>query len=183
MPPTPEYAPQSDGRADPGEVVWTWVAYEDDPSRGKDRPVLVLARDGNELLCLQLTSKDHDRDAAQEASWGRHWTDIGSGGWDRERRPSEARLDTVLRVREADVRREGAALDRSVFDRVVREASAFHPDLGAAPARSSSRPVRRSPGGSPRRSGPSRPVLPGFDRAEVARQAARIVVSLLRRRR
>src|SRR5437588_4867304 len=26
------YAPNLDGRADPGEIVWTWVAYEDDPS-------------------------------------------------------------------------------------------------------------------------------------------------------
>src|ERR1700761_1921415 len=32
------YAPDLDGRADPGEIVWTWVIYEDDPSRGKDRP-------------------------------------------------------------------------------------------------------------------------------------------------
>ena len=36
------YAPDLDGRADPGEIVWTWVVYEDDPSRGKDRPVLVV---------------------------------------------------------------------------------------------------------------------------------------------
>ena len=44
------YAPQPDGRADPGEVVWTWVAYEDDPRRGKDRPVLVVGREGATLL-------------------------------------------------------------------------------------------------------------------------------------
>src|SRR5882757_411423 len=31
------YAPDLDGRADPGEIVWTWVVYEDDPTRGKDR--------------------------------------------------------------------------------------------------------------------------------------------------
>ena len=31
------YAPQLDGDADPGEIVWTWVAYEDDRGRGKDR--------------------------------------------------------------------------------------------------------------------------------------------------
>ena len=180
MPPSATYRPESDGLPDPGEVVWTWVAYEDDPSRGKDRPVLVLAREGGELLCLQLTSKDHDRDADQEASWGRHWTDIGTGGWDRQRRPSEVRLDTLLRVREADVRREGAALDRDVFDRVVREAGAFHPDLrGGAPAASGRRPApaRRSPTrGAPRRATPS------FDRAEVGRQAVKLVVSLLRRR-
>jgi hypothetical protein len=170
--PRTEYAPRSDGRPDPGEVVWTWVAYEDDPSRGKDRPVLVLARNQGELICLQLTSKDHDRDAAQEASRGRHWTDIGFGGWDRERRPSEVRLDKLLRVREAAVRREGAALDRTVFDRVVREASAFHPELGAAPT------TRRTSRG--RRSASRRPA--GLDGAALGRQAVRIVGALLRRR-
>jgi hypothetical protein len=40
-----------------------------------------------------LTSKDHDRDAAAEARAGRQWMDVGTGGWDRERRPSEVRLD------------------------------------------------------------------------------------------
>ena len=39
------YAPDLDGRADPGEIVWTWVVFEDDPTRGKDRPVLVVGRD------------------------------------------------------------------------------------------------------------------------------------------
>lgn len=45
------YAPDLDGRADPpGEVVWTWVVYEDDPTKGKDRPVLVVGRDRRTLL-------------------------------------------------------------------------------------------------------------------------------------
>ncbi len=39
------YSPNLDGRADPGEIVWTWVTYEEDPTRGKDRPVLVVGRD------------------------------------------------------------------------------------------------------------------------------------------
>ena len=85
---TTSYSPEADGEPDPGEVVWAWVPFEDDPDRGKDRPVLVIGRRGDDLLGLILTSKDHDRDAAQEASWGRHWTDIGSGGWARERRLS-----------------------------------------------------------------------------------------------
>ena len=38
------YRPKADGLPDPGEVVWTWVAYEDDPTQGKDRPVLSSAR-------------------------------------------------------------------------------------------------------------------------------------------
>ncbi|MGZ4477620.1 MAG: type II toxin-antitoxin system PemK/MazF family toxin [Nocardioidaceae bacterium] len=122
---TISYAPENDGEPDPGEVVWAWVPYEDDPARGKDRPVLVLGRSGDSLLCLQLTSKDHDRDAADEARYGRQWMDVGPGGWDRERRPSEVRLDRLLTLPEAEVRREGAALDRSVFDTVVAEARAL----------------------------------------------------------
>jgi hypothetical protein len=124
------YSPEADGLPDPGEVVWTWVPYEDDPAQGKDRPVVVLSRttDGY-LLGLQLTSQDHDRDAAQEASWGRHWMDVGTGAWDAEGRPSEVRLDRLLRLPEAEVRREGAALDRSMFDAVVATAREFHPDL------------------------------------------------------
>jgi hypothetical protein len=123
---TTSYSPEQDGRPDPGEVVWAWVAYEDDPAKGKDRPVLVIGRDGAELLCLQLTSKDHDRDAADEARHGRSWLDVGSGGWDRERRPSEVRLDRLLRLPESGVRREGAALDRAVFDAVVVAAREHH---------------------------------------------------------
>jgi hypothetical protein len=127
---TPTYAPEADGLPDPGEVVWTWVPYEDDPQQGKDRPVLVLAvTDAGELLGLQLTSKDHDRDEHQEASWGRHWMDVGTGGWDRERRPSEVRLDRLLVLPQAEVRREGAALDESLFHAVVAAAREHHPQL------------------------------------------------------
>ncbi|WP_459968117.1 type II toxin-antitoxin system PemK/MazF family toxin [Nocardioides pyridinolyticus] len=120
------YAPRADGRPDPGEVVWGWVPYEDDPRQGKDRPVLLLGRDGERLIGLALTSKDHDRDAAQEARAGRHWMDVGTGGWDRERRPSEVRLDRLITLSTVDVRREGAALERGLFDRVVAEARRFH---------------------------------------------------------
>ena len=120
------YTPELDGEPDPGEVVWAWVSYEDDPAQGKDRPVLLIGRDGSDLLALQLTSKDHDLDAEDEARYGRYWMDIGTGAWDRERRPSEVRLDRLLRLRENDVRREGAMLDRGVFDAVIREARPFH---------------------------------------------------------
>ena len=40
--PDGSYAPAPDGEPDPGEVVWAWVPYEEDASRGKDRPVLVI---------------------------------------------------------------------------------------------------------------------------------------------
>ncbi|HET9828917.1 MAG TPA: type II toxin-antitoxin system PemK/MazF family toxin [Nocardioidaceae bacterium] len=123
---TTSYSPVPDGRPDPGEVVWAWVAYEDDPSQGKDRPVLVVGRDGDRLLCLQLTSKDHDRDADEEARAGRFWMDVGSGDWDRRHRDSEIRLDRLLRLQEAEVRREGAAIDPEVFEAVLTGARAHH---------------------------------------------------------
>ena len=121
-----EYAPEMDGEPDPGEVVWGWVPYEDDPSRGKDRPVLLIGRRGDQWLGLMLTSKDHDRDAEDEARYGRYWMDVGAGGWDREARPSEVRLDRLLLLDDAAIRREGAALDRATFDDVLVEAARFH---------------------------------------------------------
>lgn len=116
-----EYAPKPDGRPDPGEIVWTWVPFEDDPSRGKDRPVLLVGHDpaSHLLLGLMLTSKDHHRDAAHEAMAGRHWVDVGSGAWDRQGRPSEVRTDRILRIDPTRIRREGATIDRATYDRVI----------------------------------------------------------------
>jgi hypothetical protein len=124
--PVMQYNPHNDGRPDPGEIIWAWVPYEEDHARGKDRPVLIIGRDGVWLLGLLLTSKDHDRDEQQEARFGRYWTDIGAGDWDAQRRPSEVRLDRVLRVDPSAVRREGSVLDRPHFDRVAREVARVH---------------------------------------------------------
>jgi hypothetical protein len=130
-----EYAPRLDGEPDPGEVVWGWVPFEEDASQGKDRPVLLVGHtlvDGSagtpERLWagLMLTSKDHHRDAAEEARHGRHWMDIGAGDWDREHRPSEVRLDRLIVLRSDAIRREGAAVVRDVFDRVVAAARRYH---------------------------------------------------------
>jgi hypothetical protein len=121
----PIYAPQDNGRPDPGEVVWAWVPYEEDATRGKDRPVILLAQDGGSWLALPMTSKDHDRDADQEAGEGRFWMDVGTGPWDPRGRASEVRLDRLLRLDAASVRREGAALDPAVFAAVVAAAAPY----------------------------------------------------------
>lgn len=107
------YAPELDGQADPGEIVWTWVAYEDDPRQGKDRPVLVVGRESRTLFGLMLSSQS-DRHGQ------RHWFALGPGAWDRENRPSWVRLDRVLTMREDSIRREGAVLDRARFDRICQ---------------------------------------------------------------
>jgi hypothetical protein len=112
----PEYAPDPDGRPDPGEIVWSWVPFEEDHAQGKDRPVLVVGRDGPWLLGLMLSSRDHDTRPGRP---GEEWLDLGVGGWDAQGRPSEVRLDRVLRLAPEAVRREGAVLDRGRFDEVA----------------------------------------------------------------
>nr|WP_239090920.1 type II toxin-antitoxin system PemK/MazF family toxin [Asanoa iriomotensis] len=107
-----EYSPELDGRADPGEVVWTWVPYEEDPRQGKDRPVVVVGRQGRTMLGLMLTSNDR-----REGQHG--WLALGAGSWDRDSRPSWVRLDRVLTVDERGIRREGSILDRGRFDRIA----------------------------------------------------------------
>jgi hypothetical protein len=106
-------------------VVWAWVPYEEDPAQGKDRPVLVIGEEDGQLLALGLTSRDHDIDTAQESGAGREWMDIGTGAWDSQGRPSEVRLDRLLRLDPARVRREGAALSKDIFDAVLEAARPY----------------------------------------------------------
>ena len=113
------YQPVADNDADPGEVVWTWVPYQEDASVGKDRPAVVIGAQGEGVYLLQLTSKDHTREAAQEAAAGRYWFDIGTGAWDSKGRPSKVRLDRALWVKATDVRREGSILPEVTWRRIV----------------------------------------------------------------
>jgi hypothetical protein len=123
-----KYSPARNGRPDPGEVVWAWVPYEEDPTQGKDRPVLVIACDRKTVIALPLTSKDHDKDADQEARVGRFWMDVGSGPWDSRGRPSEVRLNRALVLDVASVRREGGAMPKPMFEAVVRAATPYLPE-------------------------------------------------------
>ncbi|CAN5179758.1 hypothetical protein BH23ACT9_BH23ACT9_35370 [soil metagenome] len=108
---TLSYGPAANGSADPGEVVWAWVPYEDDPSQGKDRPLLVIGHLGRDAAALALTTKPHD---------DRRHHPIGPGPWDREGRPSWVKLDRVIRLAPRGIRREGAVVDKVSFGAVVR---------------------------------------------------------------
>ena len=124
--PEMQYSPVADGRPDPGEVVWTWVPFEDDYRKGKDRPVLLIGRDGRWLLGVMLTTKLR---GSSDPRRGRISTrvPIGAGAWDPQRRPSEVRVDRIIRVKPSRIRREGASIDPARFaavaDGVRRHAS------------------------------------------------------------
>ena len=107
------YAPERDGLADAGEIVWTWVPFEEDPTRGKDRPLLVVGRKGGVLHALMLSSQEPDHWEEQD------WLLLGSGPWDRAGRTSYIRLDRLFELEEHEIRREGAVVDRDTFWRVA----------------------------------------------------------------
>lgn len=111
-----EYSPSLDGDADPGEIVWTWVPFEEDHSQGKDRPVLLVGRDGEHLLALMMTSKDHNNREHADSNY----LDIGSGPWDPQGRTSEVKLNRVIRVRPDAMRREGAIMPEDTFRLIER---------------------------------------------------------------
>ncbi len=112
-----EYTPELDGDADPGEVVWAWVPFEEDPNRGKDRPVVIIGRTSGDLAAVPLTSKNKGRN---------DHVPVGTGAWDPKRRKSWAKVDRLVVLDESDVRREGAVLARNRFDDVVNHLSKYH---------------------------------------------------------
>ena len=111
-----EYSPSLDGDADPGEIVWTWVPFEEDHSQGKDRPVILVGHDGEYLLALMMTSKDHNNREHADSNY----LDIGSGPWDPQGRASEVKLNRVIRVRPDAMRREGAIMPEDTFRLIER---------------------------------------------------------------
>ena len=106
------YAPERDGAADSGEIIWTWVPYEENDGRGKDRPLLVIGRASRDrVYAVRMTSKPHDGD--------RDFLSIGSGAWDSQGRESWVDIEQLYSVHETGLRREAAVLDRRLYDRVV----------------------------------------------------------------
>lgn len=105
------YAPQRDGAPDAGEIVWTWVPYEENDGRGKDRPVLVIGRESaDRVFAVRMTSKPHDGE--------RDYLSIGTGAWDSQGRESWVDIEQLYSVHERGLRREAAVLDRTRYDRV-----------------------------------------------------------------
>ncbi len=102
------YAPNRNGDPDAGEVIWTWVPYEENDGRGKDRPVLVIGRQSaTRVYAVRMTSKAHDGD--------RDYIPIGPGAWDSQGRPSWVDIEQLYSVHVKGTRREAATLDRARY--------------------------------------------------------------------
>lgn len=106
-----------DGDPDPGEVAWAWVPFEDDPSQGKDRPVVIVGRRGRHLVGVPLTTKVDGREA-QVA--------VGTGAWDSQRRDSYARVERLVDLDPRSIRREGAILSPDRFAAVAAALDRLH---------------------------------------------------------
>jgi hypothetical protein len=114
---TVEYSPHLDDDPDPGEVVWAWVPFQEDPDQGKDRPVVVIGRRGEHLVGIPLTTKRDDREAQFE---------VGVGDWDPQRRVSYARIWRLVDFPADTMRREGAILDVDRFEALVRMVDRYY---------------------------------------------------------
>jgi hypothetical protein len=106
------YAPDQDGAPDAGEIIWTWVPYEEDDGRGKDRPVLVIGRESEDrVFAVRMTSRSHEGD--------RDFLSVGTGAWDSQRRESWVDVEQLYSVHHEGMRREAAVLPRPRFERVA----------------------------------------------------------------
>lgn len=102
------YAPDMDGQAEPGEVVWFHVPT----SPPKERSMLVVGRDRHDVLGLLISSDDNHAEDED-------WMPIGSGEWKPTGEPCWVRMDKTLSIPETDLRRRGALFPARRFERVA----------------------------------------------------------------
>lgn len=105
------FAPNMDGQADSGEVVWVPVPAGNG-DEVHERAILVIGRTRTTVFGLLISPNPEHADE----DW---WLSIGSGDWDETGRPCWVRLDRLLEVSEQDVRREGILFPQSRFERIA----------------------------------------------------------------
>lgn len=114
------FAPDMDGQADSGEVVWVWAPCNGTQAPPQERAVLVIGRTRTTVLALLISP--NPRHAHED-----HWLEIGSGEWDEQGRPCWIRMDRVLEIPEEQVRRQGTLFPARRFERIAnRLRSAYH---------------------------------------------------------
>ncbi|MGP5496904.1 type II toxin-antitoxin system PemK/MazF family toxin [Corynebacterium flavescens] len=114
------FAPDMDGQADSGEVVWVWAPSDDKQSPPRERAILVIGRTRTTVLGLLISPNP-------EHAHENEWLEIGSGDWDESGRQCWIRLDRVLEISEEQVRRQGTLFPQRRFERITnRLRSRYH---------------------------------------------------------
>lgn len=102
------YAPDMDGQAEPGEVVWFNVPTNE----MKERSMLVVGRDRHNVLGLLISANEDHADDSD-------WLEIGSGEWKPTGEPCWVRMDKTIFIPETDVRRRGALFPARRFEHIA----------------------------------------------------------------
>ncbi|MGV0326782.1 type II toxin-antitoxin system PemK/MazF family toxin [Corynebacterium confusum] len=113
------FAPDIDGQADSGEVVWVWAPTGGPQSPPTERAVLVVGRTRTTVLGLLISpNPEHAEDDC--------WLEIGSGEWDESGRQCWIRLDRLLEISEEQVRRQGILFPQRRFERIANRLRAVY---------------------------------------------------------
>ncbi|KAB1502589.1 type II toxin-antitoxin system PemK/MazF family toxin [Corynebacterium sp. 320] len=105
------YAPDMDGQAEPGEVVWANLRF-DKVSAHEQRAVLLIGRNNHTLLGLLISS--HSQHANEH-----NWLPIGSGPWNDSTPESWIRVDKTLLIPETFILRRGTRMPERRFERIA----------------------------------------------------------------
>lgn len=103
------YAPDMDGQADCGEIVWAPVQLNNAEEAPKERAVVVVGRQRQTLLGLLISQRKEHRNEP-------NWEPIGANSYSSEREPSWVRIDRVIEVPESGIRRGGAVMPQKRFE-------------------------------------------------------------------
>lgn len=106
------FAPDMDGQADSGEVVWVWAPTGGAGTPPTERAILLVGRTRSTVLGLLISPNSAHSDDDS-------WLEIGSGEWDDSGRQCWVRLDRVLEVSEEQVRRKGILFPQRRFERIA----------------------------------------------------------------
>ena len=82
--------------------------------------MLLIGHSEKRLLALMMTTRDRNNGRESDPDY----VDVGTGPWDSRGRPSEVKLDRVLQLDPATIRRQGAVLPAAAFQRVASRFSA-----------------------------------------------------------
>ena len=113
------YAPDMDGQAEPGEVVWANLHFVRQVGLER-RAVMVIGRNHHTLLGLLISSDPRHADDG-------NWFPIGNGPWSDKHDTSWVRMDKTLLIPETFIQRRGVRMPIRRFERL---ASALRQDYG-----------------------------------------------------